>query len=232
MPIGIVVNGSATLIGALLGCTIGQRFPERLSKTLSCVFALVAITIGITMIMSVSQLSAVALSLILGAILGEALSLNRRVENLSGKLNSFFQNKYSSGGIDSASFINIIVMFSISGYGIFGALNEGFTGDHSALIVKSILDFFTIICFAATYGKIMICTFIPQFLIYIVLFFLASWFMPFVDPIVLGDLTACAGVITFATGVNLLFKKNIPTVSFLPALVIVILISKFWGLYF
>ncbi|MCM1120932.1 MAG: DUF554 domain-containing protein [bacterium] len=228
MPIGIIIDCTATLLGGILGAFLGSRFPSRVAKTLSCVFALSATTIGITMVVSVSQLSSVILSLILGAALGEVLSLNQRVLTLSNHLNTLFQARFSSQTIDTAEFVNIIVMFSISGYGIFGALNEGFAGDHSSLTVKAVLDFFTILCFAATYGKLLICAAVPQFAVYITLFFISSLIMPFVNDMVMGDLAACAGVITLATGLNLLFKKDIPTVSMLPALVFVIPISRLW----
>ncbi len=228
MPIGIIVDGSATLIGALLGCVIGKHFSERFCQTLSCIFALSAVSIGITMIVSVSQLAAVILSLILGTIVGELLNLNRKITRLTERLDHVFQERFSSDSVDSIQFINIIVMFSISGYGIFGALNEGFTGDHSSLIVKAILDFFTIACYTSIYGKIMVCTFIPQLCVYLCLFFISSLVIPFVNPVVFGDLTACAGVITLATGINLLFKKDIPTISFLPSLILVVIISNIW----
>jgi uncharacterized membrane protein YqgA involved in biofilm formation len=45
--------------------------------------------------------------------------------------------------------IVVILLFCFSGMGIFGALNEGFTGDPSVLITKSILDFFTAVIFGA-----------------------------------------------------------------------------------
>ena len=218
MPLGIMIDSAATLLGGITGAFLGGRIPPRSAKSLSYVFSLSAIAIGITMIVSVSQLSAVILSLILGTCLGEALSLNQKVLTLSDRLNSFFQARFSSGDIDTAEFVNIIVMFSISGYGIFGALNEGFAGDHSSLIVKAVLDFFTILCFSATFGKILICTFVPQFLVYIFLYITA-----------LGDLSACAGIITLATGLNLLFKQNIPTISMLPALMMVIPFSRLWA---
>ncbi|WP_165450567.1 DUF554 domain-containing protein [Intestinimonas massiliensis (ex Afouda et al. 2020)] len=229
MPVGILIDSTATLVGGILGSFLGDRFPPKIAKTLSYVFAISATAIGITMIVSVSQLSAVILSLILGACLGELFSLNRRISALSGRLNLFFQNRFSCRSMDTTEFINIIIMFSISGYGIFGALNEGFSGDHSSLIVKAILDFFTILCFSATFGKILICTFVPQFFVYISLYLLASLVMPLADATVMGDLSACAGIITMAIGLNLLFKKNIPTVSMLPALVLIIPISRLWA---
>lgn len=229
MPIGILIDSAAILSGGIIGAALGKRMPERFIKTLSVVFALSAIMIGISMIPSVSQLSAVILALIIGAAIGEGLSLNARVASLSNRLNAFCQKRFHAQRADIGTFINIIIMLSISGYGIFGALNEGFAGNHAPLLVKALLDFFTILCFATSLGKILICAFIPQFTVYILIFFSSTLIMPFITTAVMGDLSACAGVITLATGLNLLFDREIPTVSMLPSLILVVPISLLWA---
>ncbi len=58
-----------------------------------------------------------------------------------GAIESFIQN-----------YVAIIVLFCASGTGIFGAMNEGMTGDPSILIAKSFLDFFTAMIFACSLG--------------------------------------------------------------------------------
>ncbi|MEB9897981.1 DUF554 family protein, partial [Bacillus cereus] len=49
-------------------------------------------------------------------------------------------------------FVGIVVLFCASGTGIFGAFNEGMTGDPSVLFTKSFLDFFTAGIFATALG--------------------------------------------------------------------------------
>jgi len=51
-----------------------------------------------------------------------------------------------------SQFVAILVLFCASGTGIFGAMNEGMTGDTSLLVVKSILDLPTAAIFAAALG--------------------------------------------------------------------------------
>ena len=43
--------------------------------------------------------------------------------------------------------VTIIVLFCASGTGIYGCLDSGMSGDHTILLSKSILDFFTAIYF-------------------------------------------------------------------------------------
>ena len=51
-----------------------------------------------------------------------------------------------------SKFVAIVVLFSFSGTGIFGAMNEGMSGNFDILIVKSFLDFFTAMIFATSLG--------------------------------------------------------------------------------
>ena len=57
-----------------------------------------------------------------------------------------------------------------SGTGIFGALNEGMTNDHSILLAKSILDLFTSVIFATSLGYLVGAIFIPQIIVLLALF--------------------------------------------------------------
>ncbi len=68
-------------------------------------------------------------------------NLTRSINRKKPAHESFIQN-----------FVAIIVLFCASGTGIFGAMNEGMTGDPSILIAKSFLDFFTAMIFACSLG--------------------------------------------------------------------------------
>lgn len=230
MPIGIMIDSIAIASGALLGAALRKVFPQRLAKSLSQLFALSAIAIGITLIVDYCQLSAVILSLILGTAIGEALNLNQRAKGISAKVDARFKRRFSDGPVDICIFINLVVMAACSGYGIFGALNEGLSANHTALIAKAVLDFFTFLCFAAAHGAVLSLICVPQFVIYFCIYLLAGFLSPFLDPVAMGDLSACAGVITMATGVNLLWDMDIPLISMLPAFLLSIPFSKLFSM--
>lgn len=50
----------------------------------------------------------------------------------------------------------IIVLFCVSGIGIFGVMNEGMIGDLSILIVKLFFDFFMVMIFVCLLGIVVL----------------------------------------------------------------------------
>ena len=107
-------------------------------------------------------------------------------------------------------FVALVILASFSGTGIFGAMNEGMTGDPSILIVKSFLDFFTAMIFATTLGYAVTTIFIPQTLLQSILAYSAVFIIPFVTPEMRADFGAVGGVLMIATGFRILQYSNVP----------------------
>ena len=125
-------------------------------------------------------------------------------------------------------YLLVVLMFSMSGMGLFGALTEGMSGDASVLISKSVLDFFTAVLFGAAlgYAQSLIC--VPQLLILLACFFLAKAILPFVNSTMIADFKACGGVITMITGLTVSKILDVRAMNLVPAL---ILVMPFVGLY-
>ena len=77
--IGPFVNAGAVILGGLLGAYLGSRLPERLRTTLPLIFGLCCFGLGMMLTASVKYMSAVALALILGTIIGELIYLEKRI---------------------------------------------------------------------------------------------------------------------------------------------------------
>lgn len=249
MPIGVITNCLAILIGGFIGAILGEKVPERLRTGLPLTLGAASMGIGISFIVKMNTLPAVILSLVLGSAFGEIIKLEDRVEWCANKLcrpieRLFSKNKpsmkeanyeafdelegTSSNREFMEKFLAIVVLFCASATGIFGALKEGMTGDHSVLLAKSILDFFTAGIFATTLGYIVITICIPQFIILLVLFFSAALIIPVTTPSMIADFTACGGIILLATGFRISGIKSFPVVNMIPALVLVMPVSYFW----
>ena len=125
-------------------------------------------------------------------------------------------------------YLLVVLMFSMSGMGLFGALTEGMSGDASVLISKSVLDFFTAILFGAAlgYAQSLIC--VPQLIILLACFFLAKAILPFVNATMIADFKACGGVITMITGLTVSKILDVRALNLVPALILVI---PFVGIY-
>ena len=102
----------------------------------------------------------------------------------SGKL---FPNKNKSMSREEymSMLVTIIVLFCASGTGIYGALDSGMSGDHTILISKSILDFFTAMIFGGTLGMVIAAVAIPQCVIFLIIFAAAKFIFPLTTPCLL-----------------------------------------------
>lgn len=236
MPIGVLVNSGAVFIGGIIGAIIGPRLPKSYKCVLPNVFGLIALAISITLIIKVKTLQAIALALIIGAIIGLAFDLQNRLEISVKQINTslnkhVIRNGNSDKEVDISLLTSIIILFCASGTGIYGAMEEGFLGSSTTLLVKSILDFFTAIIFGSSLGYIISFISIPQFLVYTALFLLAKIIFPAINPSMLADFSACGGLITLGAGLNILKITRIPMVNILPALPLVMVISYYWNIF-
>jgi uncharacterized membrane protein YqgA involved in biofilm formation len=227
-PYGVVINSLSVLFGGILGCLIKKRVSQSLRVSLPAIFGLVSLTMGMIAIKNVRYLPAVALAIIVGYVLGELLNLENRLNNILDRcLGKIYGENVLS--IDKDTLISIIVLFCASGTGIYGAITSRFISDHAILYTKSIMDFFTAMLFAALMGSVVCCIAAPQFLVLMLVFLSAGFFMPFTTPEMLMDFTACGGVIMLATGLRMAQIKKISLVNLLPALVLIMPLSYLYA---
>ena len=229
MPIGILTDVSATVIGGILGLLLGSRLSDRWKSLLNNMLGIAAIVIGIVLIPRVHTLSAVVLAVILGALCGEALRLEERVNTLVSKVTGKLM-----GGCDvSESYLmqvaTVVVLFMFSGTGWYGSLYEGMTGDGSILVTKAILDGITACIFGALLGKIIPFLGIPQLCVFMLLFFVSGFVAPFITPEMTADFSAVGGVVTMIAGLRLArIKTDIKVLDLLPSLPLAFIVSGLW----
>ncbi len=236
MPIGIILNGLAVIIGGFLGSKLGHKMSADWKEKLTMVFGACAMTMGITSMMHMKHMPAVIFSIIAGLIIGLILQVNERIVKSAGQLEKIISrilgDKAAPADVDRSIYENMlivcIVLFCASGTGIYGSIVSGMTGDHSILIAKSIMDLPTSMIFACELGIIVSFIAVPQFFIFMVLYVLAQTIYPYCTPTMIGDFKACGGVLLLATGFRMLQVKNFPIADMIPAMIIVMPLSAFW----
>ena len=219
MPQGVIINCMTVFIGGILGAFLKSHFPKKLSDALPNIFGLSAISMGIYLIIRLQSLAAVVLAIIVGTVLGELLGLEENLlsglKKLEGKLPTDMNEEQLK------IIISLIILFCFSGTGIFGTMNYAITGDISILYAKSVMDFFTAIIFGTTAGFLVGFIAIPQFAIGLLLFFGASYILPFTNDLMLSNFKACGGIITLAVGLKISNIKKTRVLNILPALILV-----------
>ena len=228
------VNSSALLVGGDVGALLAHGMPKRLRDALPLTCGIISASVGTVMINRVHTIPAVALAMLAGAFIGEMLYLERGLELAITWLRNRAQRFLpGSGGAahkpDFVSrFVTVLVLFCVSGMGIFGAMHEGMTGDANILLTKSVLDLFTALIFAAELGFLVALIALPQIVIQGALFYGACLLVPILTPAMQADFSACGGIIMLATGMRICGIKIFPIVNMLPSLVLIMPITALW----
>ncbi|KXT85662.1 DUF554 domain-containing protein [Streptococcus oralis] len=234
MPVGIIINSLAILLGGITGGLFGDYLKEDLKENLNLIFGLAALGMGISAIANMVNMPAVIFALVLGTVLGLIFKVQKGIDRAAGWMEKGLSRLLPNQDLGlsreefNAQLLTIIVLFCASGTGIYGSLESGMTGDASILISKSILDFFTAMIFACSLGYIVSMIAIPQFLLFFLLFLSANLILPLTTPSMIGDFKACGGFLMLASGFRIMKLRDFPVADMIPAMVLVMPISWVW----
>jgi uncharacterized protein len=236
--IGPIIDSSLTLVGGIAGGLLGQRLDENLRIRLPQIFGVVSMAMGVTMIAKLHSLPSVVIAIIFGTIVGEVIRLEERIGHVATRIQKYIEQRIPTPKATVVSpdeflekFVAVLVLFCASGTGIFGAMNEGITGDASLLLAKSVLDFFTAAIFATVLGMSVAAIAVPQLIIQMALFFLGRFILPLTTAEMVSDFSGCGGIIMLATGFRIAGIKSFMVANLLPSLLLVMVISRLWSKY-
>ena len=234
--LGTVINMAAILAGGLVGRLVGKAIPKRVQDMLYMVCGIATLFIGIggamqhMLIVENGALNTqgtmmMLLSLTIGALLGEWIDLEKRLEQFGQWL------KQKTGNSGDASFIDAFVTASltvcIGAMAIVGAIQDGMEGDISVLAAKSVLDLVIICVMAASMGKGCIFSLIPVGILQGSVTALSVVLRPIMTEAALSNLSYVGSVLIFCVGVNLVWGKKVKVANLLPAVVIAVIWAFF-----
>lgn len=233
MPIGIIVNAAAVVIGGIIGSVIKDRLSDNIKTTLNMIFGLCAFGMGITSVILMENMPAVILATIVGTLLGIIIHLQKLIAKGAKAMQTAISGFVKAPkGLTEEEFMSdlvmIIVIFVASGTGVYGSIISGVSGDHTILIAKSILDLFTSLIFGCSLGLIVSFIAVPQFIFFFALFLLAKVIYPLTTPTMINDFKAAGGFILLATGFKMTKLKDYPTGDMIPAMFLALPLSWFW----
>ncbi|TGB01260.1 DUF554 domain-containing protein [Halobacillus salinus] len=221
--LGTLVNGLCIMVGTLLGLFF-TKIPERYKETVMSGVGLVVILIGLQMAFETESIVVVLISLLIGAIIGEAAHLEERLEYIGRWIERKFTNPESSSSV-AQGFITASLIFVIGAMSVIGALDSGLRNDHEVLITKAIIDGFVSLVLTSTLGIGVIFSVIPVVLYEGSIALFATQINRFVPQELLDlfivEMTATGGLMIVAIGLNMLKLTKIRVANLLPALVMV-----------
>ncbi|WP_338148962.1 DUF554 domain-containing protein [Dysosmobacter acutus] len=247
MLIGTTVNALAIMAGALVGLllrrlaglpgeksaagqlTLGDRLQEIIMKGLSlCVFY-----IGVDGMLEGENTLVAILSMVIGAVIGELLDLDARMQGLGDWLQKKVSGLLKGSGTVNVSegFVTSCLLFCVGAMAIVGALEDGLTGDHSTLFAKALLDGVGSILFASSLGVGVLFSAFAVFLYQGTIALLASFLTPLLAPEIITEMTCVGSILIVALSLNMLGLTRIKVMNLVPACLMPILLINITRLF-
>lgn len=239
---GTIINAVAIVIGSLLGIFLGNRLPDKIRETVLNGLGLMVLVVGLGMALQSQNVLIPMFSVLIGGIAGELLRIEDGLQGVGVWLERRTGRYLNRGGRSDVvkAFFTASLVFCVGPLAILGSVQDGLTGNYELLAIKSMLDGFASLAFAATLGAGVILSAISvgvyQGAISLAAIALGS---------TLGDvssqtawvieMTATGGVLIMGIGLLLLEVKQIRVGNLLPAvaiapLIVVILVRLGIGL--
>jgi uncharacterized membrane protein YqgA involved in biofilm formation len=138
------------LVGGTLGTVLGNRLPDKMRQTVISGLGLVTAIVGMQSALGTGNVLLIMGSVLFGGILGEWT----RIEDGLEALGQWLEDRF--GGKDERSitraFVTASLVFCVGPLTVVGSIQDGLTGDYSLLAIKSVLDGFAALAFAASMG--------------------------------------------------------------------------------
>jgi len=215
--LGTLINTLAVLVGAGIGTLVGARLPEGMRQTATHALGLVTVLVGIQSFLRFDNPLVPLVSVILGLVVGELLSIDGRLKRFGDAL----ERRFSKGGSPvSRAFVTTSLLFCVGPLTFLGSLQDGISGDYRLLALKSALDFVASLSFASVLGWGVLLSAGSVLLVQGGLTLAGALFGAFIDKPMILTMTSTGGVLLVGLGLGLLELKEVRVANMLPALVV------------
>ncbi|MPZ54643.1 MAG: DUF554 family protein [Acidimicrobiia bacterium] len=232
---GTILNVATVLVGSLAGLAVGNRLPPRLRMAVVAGLGIVTLYIGFDNARATGNIIIPLLAIVIGVLIGEALHLDRRLE----RVGEWLQSRFGRGKIEDidgeddskvqdarsrfvTGFVTASLVFCIGPLTFLGAIYDGMglPLGFRMLAIKSTLDGFASMAFAASFGIGVIFSAVSVFVIQGGLALVGVLVGEIMSEAMLDETTAVGGLILIGLSFLLMDIKDLRIANFLPALVI------------
>jgi uncharacterized protein len=227
-PKATIVNMLTVSVGSIIGILLKNVFSDDIQDIVFQAVGLGTLLIGIKMALRLPDgyLLVFFFSLIIGAIIGQMLRIDLLFNDLSEFLKTSIGNQDSGF---SEGLISAFLLFCVGSMTIVGALEEGLQQKRELLYAKSLLDGFSSIALASTYGVGVMFSIIPMFIFQGGITLMASRLQHVASQPVMDSLSATGGMLIIGISIHLLELGKINLENLLPALIIVAILAYYYS---
>lgn len=223
---GVIINVAAIIIGSAAGLLLKKGIPDSMGDSVMKAMALCVLYIGISGSLDGENVLIAIISMALGTVIGEALSLQERLEKLGALIQS--KCRPSPNGVSVAEgFVSASLLFCIGAMAIVGSLQSGLSLDHSTLTAKALIDGIAAVVLASSLGiGVMFSAFLC--LLYEGTITVCARFIgPYLTTSVINEMTCVGSLLIIGISINMMFKNKIRVMKSIPAVFLPILLCRF-----
>jgi uncharacterized membrane protein YqgA involved in biofilm formation len=241
---GTILNIITVAIGSAIGLLIGHRLSPKIQESVVTGLGLMTLFVGLNNAGKTGNPIIPLLSIALGAIIGELLDIDGLLQRFAGWLQSRYAGQKSEPDVETrqavadqqpdtpdsldsrarfiTGFVTASLVFCVGPLTFVGSIQDGMglPIGFQQLAIKSVLDGFAAMAFAASFGIGVSFSIITILVLQGGLALLGSVLGEFMTVAMINEMTAVGGLILMGLALVLLDLKKPRMANFLPALVI------------
>lgn len=229
--LGTLINTAAVIAGGLIGLCLKNGFKKQIQDILMQACGIATIFIGAAgalskmLVIEEGQISTTGtmpliISLVLGAVIGEWLNIEQKMDILGEKIKKAV--KAQNDNLFVEGFVNVSLIICVGAMAIVGSIQDGISKDCSMLMAKAVLDLVIVLIFSSTYGVGAVFSAVPILVYQGSITLLAAFFGSFISDALVNELSYVGSVLIFCVGVNIAFGKKFKVGNLLPALLVMV----------
>lgn len=245
---GTIVNTATVLLGALVGLGLkailrrasrakdgvpaihdeggkGQAVATAVQRGLG----LCVLLIGIEGALGVQNMLVMILSVVIGAVIGELIDLDKWVNRLGEAIEHRMKGK---GGRVAEGFVSATLLFCVGAMTVTGAIESGVLHVHTTYYAKSMLDMVSACIFAFSLGVGVLFSAVGVFAVQGLFTLAAVLAAGAIPAAVTGEMIAVGSLLVIAIGTNLLGLTKLKVMNYLPAMFLPIGLVPLFDLIF
>jgi len=244
--LGTVINVVAIVLGGGLGMALGHRLPQRVRSVVTDALGLVTLLVAALSAYQVTSpdletavgtgvpVLVVLASLLIGGIAGSLLRLEERLASIAGIVQQYAGKlgPAASSGTDVdvnevgarerfiEGWLSTSLLFCVGPLAILGSLSDGLGRGIDQLVLKSSLDLFAAMAFAASFGLGVLFSALSVAVVQGLLTLIGVAIGSVISEAQVAALSAVGGLLLIGLALRLLRVREVPVADLLPALLV------------
>ena len=242
---GTIVNTGAVLAGALFGLLIkliatrahhkkAEIAEEPVGKNhvadlIQKGLGFCVLIIGIMGAIKVQDMLVMIVSIVLGALVGGLIDLDKWVNKLGALLEKSMKGR---GGNVAEGFVAATLLFCVGAMTVTGAMESGMLHTHETYYAKAMIDMVSAVIFAVSFGVGVIFSSVGVFVVQGAMVAVAFFAGGAIPTDIVAEMMAVGSLLVIAIGTNLLGVTKIKVMNLVPAMFFPLAIAPLFALIF